>query len=44
MSPGGAVVEFDLETFRGGPAWYVFMRSGSNSQREAYVDANSERS
>jgi uncharacterized membrane protein YkoI len=41
VSPGGAVVEFDLETFRGGPAWYVFMRGGSNGQREAYVDANS---
>ena len=41
VSPGGADVEFDLETFRGGPAWYVFMRGGSNGQREAYVDANS---
>ena len=41
VSPGGAVVEFDLETFRGAPAWYVFMRGGSNGQREAYVDANS---
>lgn len=41
VSPGGSVVEFDLESLRGGPVWYVFMRGGSNGQREAYVDANS---
>jgi uncharacterized membrane protein YkoI len=41
VSPGGTVVEFDLERFRGAPVWYVFMRGGSNGQREVYVDANS---
>lgn len=40
VSPGGAVVEFELENFRQTPAWYVFSRGGSNGQREVYVDAN----
>lgn len=41
VSPGGSVVEFELESFRGTPAWYVFSRGGSNGQREVYVNANS---